>query len=77
MRDPNVPPKLTRAEKKEEAERQQEEEKDRWKPAVTQVHDRPETFSNIRGASMRSASFVRKSCSQRANKQDEPEIGVS
>ncbi|KAG9085466.1 hypothetical protein FS749_004392 [Ceratobasidium sp. UAMH 11750] len=61
MRDPNAPPKLTRAEKKEEAERKREEEKERWNPAINQVRDRLETFSNIRGARMHLSSFVCKS----------------
>ncbi|KAG9075178.1 hypothetical protein FS749_013176 [Ceratobasidium sp. UAMH 11750] len=76
MRDPNAPPKLTKAEKKEEAERKREEEKERWNPAINQVRDRLETFSNIRGARMRSSSFVRKSRSQRANEQEDSDIGV-
>ncbi|KAF8606411.1 calcium-translocating P-type ATPase [Ceratobasidium sp. AG-I] len=75
MRDPSAPPKLTKAEKKEEKERKREEEKERWNPAINQVRDRLETFSNIRGARMRSSSFVRKSRKQSANDQDS-DIGV-
>jgi len=76
MRDPNAPPKLTKAEKKEEAERKREEEKERWNPAINQIRDRLETFSSVRGARMRSSSFVRKSRSQRVNDRDEDDIGV-
>lgn len=75
MRDPSAPPKLTKAEKKEEKERKREEEKERWNPAINQVRDRLETFSNIRGARMRSSSFVRKSRKQSANDNDS-DIGV-
>lgn len=75
MRDPNAPAKLTKAEKEEAKERKREEEKEHWNPAITQVRDRLETFSHIRGARMRSSSFVRKSRSQRANDGDS-DIGV-
>ncbi|KAG8737501.1 hypothetical protein FRC12_017141, partial [Ceratobasidium sp. 428] len=64
------------AEKKEEEERKREEEKERWNPAINKVRDRLETFSNIRGARVRSSSFVRKSRSQRGGEQDEQDIGV-
>jgi Ca2+-transporting ATPase len=76
MRDPKGPPKLTKSEKKEAAERKREEDKERWNPAITQVCDRLETFSNIRGARMRSSSFVRKSRSQRQSEQEDGDVGV-
>ncbi|KAG8697462.1 hypothetical protein FRC08_006512 [Ceratobasidium sp. 394] len=76
IRDPTAPPKLTKAEKKEEAERKQEEENECWNPAIKQVRDRLETFSNICGARIRSSSFVHKSRLQRANEQEDSDIGV-
>ncbi|QRV74869.1 calcium-transporting ATPase [Ceratobasidium sp. AG-Ba] len=76
MRDPKAPPKLTKAEKKEEEERKREEEKERWNPAISQVRDRLETFSNIRGARMRSSSFVRKSRSQRLSQDSDSDVGM-
>ncbi|KAJ1307270.1 hypothetical protein OPQ81_001382 [Rhizoctonia solani] len=76
MRDPKAPPKLTKAEREAEEERKREEEKNSWNPAINQVRDRLQTFSNIRGARMRASSFVRKSRNQRGSLSDPEDIGV-
>ncbi|CAE6514845.1 unnamed protein product [Rhizoctonia solani] len=76
MRDPKAPPKLTKAEREAEEERKREEEKDSWNPAIREVRDRLQTFSNIRGARMRASSFVRKSRQQRGSLGNDEDIGV-
>ncbi|KAH7342030.1 calcium-translocating P-type ATPase [Rhizoctonia solani] len=75
MSDPKAPPKLSKEEKAEE-ERKREEEKDSWNPAINDVRDRLQAFSNIRGARMRASSFVRKSRQQRGSISDPEDIGV-
>ncbi|CUA75881.1 hypothetical protein RSOLAG22IIIB_01882 [Rhizoctonia solani] len=76
MRDPKAPPKLTKAEREAEEERKREEEKNSWNPAINEVRDRLQTFSNIRGARMRASSFVRKSRQQRGSVGNDEDIGV-
>jgi len=52
MNDPNVLPVIS-------------PEKEQWNQAIDTVRDNLSTFANIRGARMRSSSFVRKSRSAR------------
>lgn len=81
MRDPNAPPKLTKAEKaeqeaEEERKREEKNEQEGWNPAINEVRDRLQTFSHVRGARMRASSFVRKSRSQRGVPGEEEDVGV-
>ncbi|CAE6527819.1 unnamed protein product, partial [Rhizoctonia solani] len=76
MRDPKAPPKLSKAKREAEEERKREEAKNSWNPAINEVRNCLQTFSNICGARVRASSFVHKSRQQRGSVGNNEDIGV-